>query len=350
MVVDLGFLGDTVHLVPALWELRDNYPAAELHVLTSPVGAEVLQLVPCVRRAWAIEMNPQRRTLSQQWTVLRAVRQEKFDVAFNFSGADRAIFMLALTGSRHRVAQRGNRWHFYNPWLVPCWVPKQDLNLIVLEQRRRTLAACGLNLGPPHFDLQLDAASSQWAETLAPSFAMHISVNSSKATREWPLEHHVTMLRSLWQTHPELQVLVSGTAQPRERERLQQLAGLLNDSRLQVLPPNLAIPQLAALLVRCRLHLGPDSGMLHLAVALGVPTVSFFREQGAYKSFMPVGPAHKTISVPCHCIDNKSAPCEQLGYSECFSTIAPERVAHLVREQLNTAAFAAPAVPRPQKE
>ena len=38
IVVDLGFLGDTVHLVPALWDLKAAYAAASLHVLTSPVG------------------------------------------------------------------------------------------------------------------------------------------------------------------------------------------------------------------------------------------------------------------------------------------------------------------------
>src|ERR1700690_361083 len=81
IVVDLGFLGDTVHLVPALWELKAAYRQASLHVLTSPVGAEVLALVPCVERAWAIELQRERRTLSQQWEVVRALRREGFDVA-----------------------------------------------------------------------------------------------------------------------------------------------------------------------------------------------------------------------------------------------------------------------------
>ena len=74
IVVDLGFLGDTIHLAPALWELRRHYSEAELHVLTTPVGVEVLQLLPCVTRAWAIEMQPAKRTLRQQWEVLRALR------------------------------------------------------------------------------------------------------------------------------------------------------------------------------------------------------------------------------------------------------------------------------------
>ena len=334
IVVDLGFLGDTVHLVPALWELKSGYPQAALHVLTSTVGAEVLRLAPCVDRAWALEMYAEKRTLRQQWQVLRALRRERFDAAFTFSGSDRNLFTTALTGARWRVAHPWGRWHFYNPWLVPNWVPRQDPDLLVCEQRRQALAACGLPLGPVRFDLRLEDASVAWAASLGPACQLHISVSSSKATREWPLEHHVSLLRTLWQQEPNLCVIATGSAKQRERERLQALAAAVKDDRLQIVSENLSIPQLAAVLARCRLHLGPDSGALHLAMALGVPTISFFREQGHFKAFMPTGPKHKVICMPCECVDGRDAPCERLGRAECFARIEPARVAALVREQL----------------
>ena len=96
LVVDLGFLGDSVHLIPALWEIKRHHAPGALHVLTSTIGAEVLGLAPCVDRAWAVELYPQQRTLRQQWKVVRALRRERFDLAFNFSGADRTILMTAL--------------------------------------------------------------------------------------------------------------------------------------------------------------------------------------------------------------------------------------------------------------
>jgi len=337
IVVDLGFLGDTVHLVPALQELKRGYPRAELHVLTSTVGADVLRLVPAVDHAWSLKLHREERTLAEQWQVARTLRNQHFDVAFNFSGGDRSIFMTALTGARWRVGHPGGRRHFWNKWFIPEWTPRQDPNLIVYEQRRQVLAACGLELEPPRFDLKIDPEAAKWAAGVVPKFAIHISPNSAKATREWPLEHHAAMLRLVWNNFRELRVVATSGARTRERERLEALTRRVDDPRWQVLPDSPSIPQLAALLSRCRLHIGPDSGVLHLAFALDVPTVSFFREQGAFKSFMPTGPRHQTISMPCHCIDNHYAPCEQLGRGECFEKIEPARVAALVIRQLQSA-------------
>ena len=39
IVVDLGFLGDTIHLIPALWDLKQAFQQASLQVMTTPLGA-----------------------------------------------------------------------------------------------------------------------------------------------------------------------------------------------------------------------------------------------------------------------------------------------------------------------
>lgn len=335
IVVDLGFLGDTVHLVPALWELKRNYAGAAIHVLTSTVGRDVLRLAPCVDRAWGFEMYPETRTLREQWQIVRALRNERFDVAFNFSGADRANYFTALTGARWRVAHRGGRWHFYNPWLIPYWIPRQEPNLIVSEQRRRMLAACGLSLGAtPCFDLQIDDASRRWAESVVRIPAIHISPNSAKALKEWPVEHYVTLIRRIREAYPALGVVLSGGTRERERERLRVIASKVADARMQLLPERSSIPQLAAALTRCRLHIGSDSGVLHLAFALNVPSISFLREQPNFGAFLPTGPRHRVLSVPCRCVDGRNAPCASTQRAECLSGIEPDRVAGVVREQL----------------
>src|SRR5580704_17759241 len=74
IVVDFGFLGDSVHLVPALWEIKRHYPAADLHTLSAVVGAELLKLAPCVDRPWAFPLTPESPPWWRHWGVLRDLR------------------------------------------------------------------------------------------------------------------------------------------------------------------------------------------------------------------------------------------------------------------------------------
>jgi ADP-heptose:LPS heptosyltransferase len=342
IVVDLGFLGDTVHLLPALHELKRNYARAELHVLTSAVGCEVLGLAPCVDRAWAIEMSPHKRSLRQQWQVLRALRRERFDVAFNFSGADRTIFMTTLTGARWRVAYRGGRPHFWSRWLVPFWIPFIEPTEPVFERRREMLNRCGLELAPPRFGLRTPDSAFDWAATQVVGDAIHFSINASTHLKEWPLENWIDLGKQL-SRESHIKILATGSDYPRERSRLDAFASALGPGA-QVFG-GLSIARLAALLTRSSLHVGADSGVLHLAMALGLPTISLFRNYPNLPAWVPRGPQHRSFTANCACFGQKNPPCLKQPIAICLKEIHPDAVAQAVHEIL-----AAPAASMESKK
>jgi heptosyltransferase-1 len=331
IVVDLGFLGDTVHLVPALNELKRNYSHAELHVVTSAVGCEVLGLVPCVNRAWPIEMSRRKRSLRQQWQVLRALRRERFDVAFNFSGADRTIFMTALTGARRRVAYSGGRSHFWSRWLVPFRIPFIQPTEPVFERRCKMLKLCGLELASAGFGLQVPDKAREWASTEVPADAIHFSINASTHLKEWPLEHWIELGKRL-SNGLHVKILATGSDNPREKSRLDAFASALGTSA-QVFS-GLSIAQLVALLSRCSLHVGGDSGVLHLAMALEMPTISLFRDYPNLRAWVPRGPQHRCFTAKCVCINQKYPPCLSQQIANCLKEITPATVAQAIQEML----------------
>jgi ADP-heptose:LPS heptosyltransferase len=335
IVVDLGFLGDTVHLLPALHELKRNYRGAELHVVTSTVGREVLGLASCVDRAWAIEMSPQKRSLRQQWQVLRALRHERFEVAFNFSGADRTIFMTALTGARSRVAYTGGHSHFWNRWLVPFWIPFIEPTDLVFERRREMLKLCGLELAPAEFGLHVPDSARDWALGQVPENAVHFSINASTHLKEWPLDNWIELAKRL-SNEKQIKILATGSENVRERGRLDAFASALGASA-QVFC-GISIARLAALLSRCSLHIGADSGVLHLAMALGLPTISLFRNYPNLRAWVPRGPQHRSFTANCACIGQKHAPCLKQPSAVCLREIQPATVAQAVQEILGARA------------
>ena len=341
IVVDLGFLGDSVHLTPALWEIKRSYPQAQLHTLSATVGAQVLSLVPCVDRARAFPLTPDSPPWWRHWDILTALRRERYDLAFNFSGRDRSIFITAFLGAKWSVAAVGGRDHFWKTWLIPHWVPRRDRGLPVFEQRRQALAACGLKLGPVQFGLKVSPEAYQWAVANTPSKSVHLAINASSHLKEWPLDHWA-QLSNLLLRDPDLHLLATGSQRSREQERLARLSQAVNHPRLRVIREEITIPQLTAMLSRCRAHVGGDSGVLHLAMAQGIPTVSIFRQYAGLPEWLPLGPAHRHLSAPCGCVNQKDQPCKALDHAQCLAQINPGDVAQAVMETL-----AEPASPRP---
>ncbi len=333
VVVDLGFLGDSVHTVPALHELKRNHPDSVLHVVSSVLGAEVLRLAPCVDRVWPVELHPQRRRLKDQFGIIRMLRHERFDLAVNFSGADRTVIWTAATGAKRRLGHQASRHHFWNRWLIDTWVPQQSRELPVYEQRRQVLAAAGYRLGRVEFDLAIPADAVQWAEARVQPGSVHLSINASSPFKEWPLPRWAELCRLLLK-NPDLRLVATCGPAERERDRLRHLAEAVGSDRLLALGKDLTVPHLAAVLGRCAVHVGADSGVTHLAFALGIPTVSVFRDYAGLKEWAPRGRNHWHLTSACECSETVQAACTMAGEARCLAGIPPEAVAGLVNNCL----------------
>lgn len=260
LVIDPGFLGDAVHLVPALRDLRRNYPDAELHAVSSPVAKEVLEMAGCVDRQWILEQAPGRRRLMDQARVGLSLRRLRFDVSFNLSGGDRNLILARIVGARRRLGWRQARWHRWSPWCVDAWAESIDPLIPVFEQRRRVLASAGLSLGP--LDLTLAPSRESMAAAMAwvPEQSIHVSVSASHSLKEWPLERWVRFIRGFLSVRPDWHVVATGSPGGREQARLGELRDWVADRRLLSADRPLGVQGLAAVLKRCRLHVGADSG------------------------------------------------------------------------------------------
>ena len=70
---------------------------------------------------------------------------------------------------------------------------------------------------------------------------------------------------------------------------------LLRRPSLRVFPGTLSVNELAALVARSTLHLGGDSGALHIALMTGTPSVSWFRKHPGNIEWIPDGPMHRHL-------------------------------------------------------
>ena len=110
MVFGLGFLGDMVHLAPALWMIRQAYPKSELHVGVAAHVASFLECMPWIDRVWGYSRFPKHASLKENLGFVARMRRERFDVLINLNGSDRSSWLTFFSGARERLGRMPRWW------------------------------------------------------------------------------------------------------------------------------------------------------------------------------------------------------------------------------------------------
>jgi heptosyltransferase-2 len=148
--------------------------------------------------------------------------------------------------------------------------------------------------------------------------------------KRWPLERFAEVLRTVGGERPDLEWVFFGA--PGEAAMGEELSRLVGMVRHRNRVGKTRLSELITELRDCRLLLTNDTGTMHLAAALGVPTISLF---GSTEPVLtgPVGDRHRVLRhhVPCSPCFKRECP---FGHYDCMTGLTPERVAAVLREAL----------------
>ncbi len=300
MVLDLGFLGDTIHLLPALWTLRQHYKEAELHVMVADHVIDLLECAPWIDQVWGYPRFPKGPKPWQDLGRVRGLREARFDALINCNGSDRSSFLSFFSGARWRLGRceevsLKKRILFTHPIAFP----RQPE--LVSRQHCRFLGLAGFpdQVPPYHISLPAQAKESTAALLGHPLDQerryIHVSPFTTQDYKELPLEVLSALLNRLHQSVPAAPLVVSCANNARELQKLERLLAQLTFKPHRVFSGTLSLPEMVAVLSACRLHLGGDSGGVHMAVMAGTPTVSWFRRYAGSVEWMPTGDAHSAL-------------------------------------------------------
>ena len=292
--MELAGLGDNVHLLPGLFDVRSRWRDARLHVMVNAPVAPLFRLTPWVDRVWPYPTAPKpgiRGTLA----LGRALRAERFDWVVNTTGSDRSTILTWATGAPVRVARRPADggpagWS----WLVTRVLSQPYYESPMHLQKRRLLReALGLPRedGPvrPDFHVTIDPAPRRAAGIAAQDDGtyVHVSPFTTSAARELPLAQLAELLALLRREHPRLRVVLSCSPDAREKRGMAQLLTLLHEPAWKVFDGTLAVDALAAVIDGAALNLSGDTGSLHLAYMANTPAVAWFRSHRGEREWIP---------------------------------------------------------------
>ncbi len=340
LVIRPDHLGDLLFTTPALRSLRRRYPEARITALVGPWGEPVLADHPDLDAVWTLSFPGfTRRPKPSPWQpyrllvqAARRLRHHRFTMALvlrfdHWWGA----LLAYLAGIPHRV---GYAIPEVAPFLTQA-LPYRPGRHEVLQNL--TLVGAdgegGWERWPLHFPVRAEDAA--WAEAQfeeARPIAIHPGTGAP--VKRWRVEGWAQVADGLAQL-TGAPILLTGTA--RERPLCEAIAAQAQ-SRPAALAGETTLGQLAALFARCRLVLGSDSGPLHLAVAVGTPTLHLYGPVDV-ATFGPWGPPdrHRVLvsawpCVPCNRLDY---PPEAVDHHPCLREIGPEAVLSTARELLH---------------
>jgi ADP-heptose:LPS heptosyltransferase len=298
MVLDLGFLGDTVHLLPSLWMIRQAYPQAELHVTVAAHVTSLLECVPWVNRVWGYMRYPRHATLRENLEVVARLRREKFDVLINLNGSDRSSWLTFLSGARERLGRLPDDGG------PPFWKKMFTAHVQhpfggepVYWQRCHCLEQAGFPAAPPEFRVQIAPKHLNAAQISAADRGtyLHLSPFTTADYKELPPEQIAELAGALQKNFPEKKLVLSCAPTPRELEKMKNLLPLLPFQPWRVFAGNLNLIQLAAVIQQSALHFCGDTGTLHLALMTGTPAVSWFWPNPGRKEWFPAGENYRLL-------------------------------------------------------
>jgi heptosyltransferase I len=273
LLVKTSSLGDIVHNLPVASDISAACPDAEIDWVVEEAFAAIPRLHPAVRRVIPVALRRWRAApwRNSVWCEMREflsrLRERSYDAVIDTQGLLKsALIARAALGRRHgldRASSREPLALFYDRTYRIPWTQHA-------VERNRSLAAQALGRTvPAAVNYGIGASRREFAWLPAQPYVVMLHATSASG-KLWPETHWVELGRFRAARGTRV-VLPWGNEN--ERARSERLADSIPGS---IVPPLLVLDEAAALLAAARAVVGVDTGLLHLAAALGTPTVGIY--------------------------------------------------------------------------
>ncbi|MBI4290790.1 MAG: lipopolysaccharide heptosyltransferase I [Betaproteobacteria bacterium] len=269
LLVKTSSLGDVVHNLPVVTDIRMRFSDACIDWAVEEDYVPLVRLHPAIRRVIPVAIRRWRARLlgASTWSEIGALRRlfraERYDAIIDTQGLIKSAILARAARGRHHgfdanSAREPLAARLYD---VEHHVPRNQH--AVLRNRALVASALGYRAdAPAGCGITAPRASSAPYAVLLHS--------TSRADKLWPEEHWVALAREM-EGRGLRCVLPWGSDE--ERSRSSRIAACLSDA---LVPGRLPIADLTALLSGAASVVGVDTGLTHLAAALGVPVVALY--------------------------------------------------------------------------
>lgn len=265
-------IGDSVHALALVNALRHGYPEAHFTWVLQTIPHEMLRHQPHVD---AFIPFDRKGGVKDWYTLIRRLRRERFDLVIAPQASAKVSLLTFLTRGRIKI---GFDWHRSRELLYLAanrHIPPRPMGH-VQDQFFEFAEFLGIQNYPVKWDFRFTQAERDWQRNFfAPIDRPVIGfvIASAHPEKDWAPASYARVMDYADQALG-LQPMMIGGPSRREKEIADAIAGLCQCQPVTALEKPIRHTMLQ--LEGCRMVLSPDTGPLHIAVALGVPTIGLY--------------------------------------------------------------------------
>jgi heptosyltransferase-2 len=309
-----SWIGDVILVLPSLQALRDKFPHSRITAVAKAPADQLLQSHPAVDTVMQVPAGRDKSFLAGLKFAWK-LRKYQFDLGVVFPNSFHSALLLSVAGAKNRLG-------FATDCREVFLTHSEDVTALAKRADYRVdyffnlLSALKLNPDKIGFlplnKNQEDNVADAFLEKigwLKSQFLIALHPGTSKPQRGWHVERFGILCQKLVKEH-SVKIILLG--QENEKELLAKIQNFAPD-HVVPLPGNMNLREVAALLERCDLFIGNDSGMMHLAGMVNTPVVAIFGPGSPLTS----GPYMDSEKLEIVSKNFDCSPCRQKFFKEC---------------------------------
>jgi len=326
-VLKLGAIGDVANTLPFVNRLRRGYPEARISWVIGPLAHSLVEGHEAVDEFVVLDLDGPRAWLR----AIPLLRSRAFDLAIDLQRILKSGVLSACTGAPRRIGfdrARAKEWSFV---FANERIPPNPSPGVTVEQYLEFADHLGLPAAPVEWKLPL----VPWPAAARDGPLVVVNVGASKSANRWYPDRWARVCERLVREEGARVELTGGE---QDAPRAAAVVGQCREP-LGNRAGRLSLKELAGLCAAADVFVGCDTGPLHVAVAVGTPTVALFGAADAARTG-PYGQAAGVVFRPADCSPCRRRSCSVPGHP-CMRAIRADDVFEAIRARLHGAGTAA---------
>lgn len=273
LIVNSGYIGDSVLNSVLLHNMRRCYKNAEIHMLVNPKFADLWKKVdklvfydaPWIRYGHVLGV----RDIFDYFRFSKKLRKEKYGLVVDTRGDFRNNYLLLYrSGAKQRVGFG---------YTGGSYLLTEDVGFLEgqheVEKCFSVLEKLGCKIVDKYPILNLDKKDVLEARKILKGLNIAVNPFAGYPTKEWGVDKFSDLVNKLFDKYGKKIVLIGG---PKDIDKGKELVKMVGKDKVLNLIGKMKLDKTAALLSECDILIGCDSGPMHIAAAVGCDTIALF--------------------------------------------------------------------------